>query len=127
MNPFVICAFAVASAVIISVVRQLRPELSNLAVAASGILIFVYILEGLSPFIEFVKSTAYSTGVEGYFSVMLKALAISLCCKMSSDICRDCGENALASRVELAGKASIVIISMPIIQQLLLIAKDMLG
>ncbi len=127
MNPFAVCAFAVAAVGIIAVVRQLRPELSNLAVAAAGVLIFVYILEGIAPFIEFVKTTAADAGVEGYFSIMLKALAISLCCKMSADICRDCGENSLASRVELAGKASIVIISLPVIQQLLSIAKDMLG
>jgi stage III sporulation protein AD len=46
---------------------------------------------------------------------------------MSAEICRDCGENTLASRVELAGKAGIVLISLPIIQQLFEIAEDMLG
>lgn len=127
MNPFTVCAFAVTSLGIIAVVRQFRPELSNLAVAAAGILIFVYVLQGIAPFVQFVKTTAEDAGVEGYFEIMLKALAISLCCKMSADICRDCGEGTLASRVELAGKASIVIISLPVIQQLLSIAKDMLG
>lgn len=126
MNPFAVCAFAVAAAGIIAVIKQLRPELSNLAVAAAGVLVFVYITEGILPFIEFIKSVAAETGVESYFTLMLKALAVSLCCKMSADICRDCGETTLASRVELAGKAGIVIISLPIVQQLLGIAKDML-
>ena len=38
-----------------------------------------------------------------------------------------CGENSLASRIELAGKVSIVLISLPVVQQLLDIAKDMMG
>ena len=111
---------------IIAVVKQLRPELSSLAIAAAGVLIFVYIIEGITPFIEFIRVSAAETGVESYFTLMLKALAVSMCCKMSADICRDCGESTLASRVELAGKAGIVIISLPVVQQLLTLAKDML-
>lgn len=126
MNPFGVCAFAIGAAVIISVVKQLRPELSGIAVAVAGVLIFIYVLEGIAPFIEFIRSAAAETGVESYFTLMLKALAVSMCCKMSADICRDCGEATLASRVELAGKAGIVIISLPVVQQLLEIAKDML-
>ena len=57
---------------------------------------------------------------------MLKALAISFCCRMSAEICRDCGEASLASRVEAAGKAGIVLLSLPIVKQLLEIAKDMM-
>ena len=45
--------------------------------------------------------------------------------KEISDICRDSGETALASKVELAGKLSIVIISLPLVKQLLEFAKDM--
>ncbi len=127
MNPFTICAFAVIAVGLIATVRQLRPELASLAVAAAGVLIFVYIIEGLVPFVEFIKGAAASTGAESYFTLMLKALAVSLCCRMSADICRDCGENSLASRVELAGKAGIVIISLPVVQQLFEISKDLLG
>jgi len=127
MNPFAVCAFALGAVMIIAVVKQLSPQLSSLAVAATGILVFVYIIQGLIPFVDFIKTTAIQTGVESYFSLMLKALAVSLCCRMSAEICRDCGENSLASRVELAGKVSIVIISLPVVKQLLLMAKDMLG
>ena len=127
MNPFTVCAFALISVGMIAAVRQLRPELASLAVAAAATLIFAYVVEGLIPFIEFIKGAAASTGAESYFTLMLKALAVSLCCRMSADICRDCGENTLALRVELAGKVGIVIISLPVVSQLFAIAKDLLG
>ncbi len=127
MNPFAVCAFAVAAVGLITVIRQLRPEMASVAAAITGVLIFAYILEGLIPFIEFVKSASVQTHTEGYFTLMLKALAISFCCKMSSEICKDCSENTLASRIETAGKAGIVIISLPVLQQLFEIAKDMMG
>ncbi|MBR2901553.1 MAG: stage III sporulation protein AD [Clostridia bacterium] len=127
MNVYAVCGFAVASACIIALLRQIRPELATISVALVGVLIFIYLLNGLSPFVAFLKNTAMETGNGGYFALMLKSLAISLCCRVSADVCRDCGESSLASRVELAGKVSIVIISIPVVEQLFGIAKDMLG
>lgn len=126
MSPFAVCAFAVLAVLAVSAVKRLNPELASVAVAVAGTVIFVYIAESLVPFVRFIKSSAESVGTEGYFSLMLKALAISLCCKMSADICRDCGESLLASRVELAGKVGIVLLSLPIVTNLLEIAKDLI-
>ncbi len=127
MNPFIACAVAVAAAIIISVLRRFSPEMSAIAVAVAGVTLLIYIIKGLLPFVDFINAAATESGTEPYFALMLKALAISLCSKISADICRDCGENTLASRVELAGKAGIVIISLPVIQQLIELSKDMLG
>ena len=127
MSPFVVCAVCVFCCCAIAVLRQLRPEIASIAVAVTGVLIFGYVVEGLAPFLKFVKSIAAETGVESYFALMLKSLAVSLCCRMTAETCRDCGENSLASRVELAGKVGIVLISVPIVTELFEIAKDMLG
>lgn len=126
MSIFTVCGFAVVSACAIAVIRQLRPELASIAAAVAGVLICAYVVETVAPLISFIKGIASEHGVESYFTLMLKALAISFCCKTASEICRDCGESGLASRVELAGKAGIVLISLPIIVKLLEIAEDML-
>ena len=125
MNPFVVCAFGLAATGAIVVLRHTKSELASIASAVAGGLIFIYIFNGISPFLDFIKNTAESCGVSSYFALMLKALSISICCRVSADICRDSGETALASKVELAGKLSIVIISLPLVKQLLEIAKDM--
>lgn len=127
MNIITVCGFAIVSGCLIAIIKNLRPELATLASAVAGILIAVYAVESLLPFISFVREVAANRGVESYFTLMLKALAISFCCKISSELCRDCGDSTLASRVELAGKVGIVLISLPIIQQLFEIAEDMLG
>lgn len=127
MNIIAVCGFAVVSACIISAIRYLKPEMASIASAVAGGIIIVYAVTTVAPFISFVRGIAQQQGVESYFTLMLKATAISFCCKMSAEICVDCGENMLASRVELAGKAGIVLISLPIIQQLFDIARDMLS
>ncbi|MBQ4317379.1 MAG: hypothetical protein IJC20_03930 [Clostridia bacterium] len=127
MNIIAVCGFAVITSCIIAAIRNLRPELAGIAAAVAGVLIMAYAVETVVPLVTFVKDVAAERGVESYFTLMLKALVVSFCCRMSAEICRDCGENTLASRVELAGKVGIVLISLPIVKQLFEIAKDMLG
>ena len=127
MNIVTVCAFGIVSACVIGLVRVLRPELATLAAAVAGGVVLTYVISAVAPFVSFIKGIASECGVQSYFALMLKALAISFCCKTASEICRDCGENSLASRIELAGKVSIVLISLPVVQQLLDIAKDMMG
>ncbi len=126
MNVFTVCAFAIATGIVLSVLKTLKPEMATLGSIVAGVLIIVYILEGLTPIIEFIKNCLYETNTESYFTLMVKSLAISFCCKTSAEICRDCKENTLASRVELAGKIGIVIVSLPAVAQLLEMAKDMM-
>lgn len=127
MNVVAICGFAVVSALAVALLRQLRSEIASVASAVLGICIFIAVVKTLSPFVEYVKEIASGQGVEGFFLIMLKALAVSVVCRMSSEICRDCGEAGLGAKVELIGKAGIVLLSLPIIKQLLDVAKDMLG
>ncbi|MBO5913972.1 MAG: hypothetical protein J6Q72_01360 [Clostridia bacterium] len=126
MSLLSLCGFGIASALAVAIIRRFRPELAETAVAVSAVLIFVYVAESVAPFVSLVKSIAEDSGASGYFALMLKALAISLCCRLSSDICRDCGEASLGSHIELAGKAGIVLTSLPVIQQIFEIAKDLL-
>ena len=41
-------------------------------------------------------------------------------------ICRDCGENAIASKVELVGKCAILLLTLPMLKVLLELAKEMM-
>ncbi|MBR5859492.1 MAG: hypothetical protein IKZ05_06165 [Clostridia bacterium] len=126
MNILAVCGFGIASAIAVAIIRRLRPELAEPASAVSAVILFVYVIKTVAPFVSLVRDIAEDVGVTDYFALMLKALAISLCCRLSSEICRSCGEAAIGAYIELAGKAGIVLVTLPVIQQLLEIAKDML-
>lgn len=127
MDILTVCAFSLVSLCVVVLVRQLRQELVPLTVAAIGVIMLGYLLLSLKPVLSFVSDTAERSGLGGYFTVLVKALAIALSCQICAEICRDCGENSLASKVELAGKIGIIILSLPILQQLLTMAKEMLA
>lgn len=127
MDTLTVCAFSLVSLCVVVLVRQLRQELVPLTVAAIGIIMLGYLLVCLSPVLSFIGDTAEQSGLGGYFTVLVKALAIALSCQVCAEICRDCGESSLASKVELAGKIGIIILSLPVLQQLLTMAKEMLA
>ena len=55
---------------------------------------------------------------EGYARILLKALAVCYITQLAADCCRDAGESAIASKIELAGKAAIVAVSLPVFTEL---------
>ena len=49
-------------------------------------------------------------------SVVLKATGVAILCRLASDVCRDAGESALASAVEVCGSVTVLCIALPLIK-----------
>ena len=47
---------------------------------------------------------------------MFKSAGICLLCSVSAEICRDCNEASLASKIEFAGKCTILTYCLPLIK-----------
>ena len=54
-----------------------------------------------------------------YFPVLLKILAIAYLTDLISQVCRDAGENGIASKTEMAGKIFILYVSLPVFTSIL--------
>ena len=61
-----------------------------------------------------------------YLTVLFKALGICYVVQLASDYCKDCGENALASQVTLAGKLAMLSVSLPLFKAFVEIVKALL-
>ena len=56
-----------------------------------------------------------------YFTVMLKMLGLCITAQIAENICKDCGESALASTVETAAKCAILLVALPVAKELVTI------
>lgn len=119
MNILSVCGFLLCALCINLFLHRLRPEFAPLTIAASGLLLAVYFLQEIASSLTALSSYAQSLGLSAHLELLLKALAIALACQMTSALCRDCGESALAEKAELAGKVAIFSLSVPLITQLL--------
>lgn len=88
-------------------------KLAAAAAVMSAIIIFV------SPIAETIRNIYSRAGAdEEYLTVLFKALGICYITQFACDICKDSGENALATQAELAGKISLMVIALPLFESL---------
>ncbi len=61
------------------------------------------------------------------FTLVIKALGLCYLTNFASDICRDFGQSSLAGKIELAGKLSVVGLSLPLIEEILTAVTELIG
>ena len=104
---------------LIVIIKSLRPEYSYLVRLAAVSIVFLSAIVAFDSVSSYIQSLSDFNNVDAlYVKTALKITAVCIVCKIVSDICKDCGESALASQTELFGRATVLIISFPIIKNL---------
>ncbi len=55
----------------------------------------------------------------GYLAILIKMIGITYVAEFSSNLCKDAGYQTVAGQIEMFGKLSILVISMPVLLVLL--------
>lgn len=123
-----IAGLGILSAVLCVIVRQYKPDAALGISLACGVLIMTAVVTMLAPSVAAISELAAAAGLDGgYAQVLLKALAVCYLTQLASDSCRDAGESAIASKIELAGKAAIAVISLPVFTELAQLVTDLIN
>ena len=121
-------AAGLVGTVLALILGQYRPEFRMLVTAAVTLLLMAMVLEQLSPVLEQLRSTMELTGLTGdYVTILFKAVGICLLTQLAGDVCRDSGESSIASKIELAGRTAILLTAMPLIQEVLAWAWELMN
>ncbi len=119
MDFLTICGFGVLAVVLCVIVRQMKPDSALGISIAAGIVILAAVLSAVAPSIAVISELSEKTGINGdLVKILLKALAICYITTLCADCARDAGESALGSKLELAGRAAIAVISLPVFTNL---------
>lgn len=108
-------------AIILAVIlKQYRPEFAMYISIVSGLLILTIIFGKISGIIELLKNLANKTTINNQFLILLiKITGIAILTEFAVSICKDSGESAIASKVDLGGKVIVMSMSIPIMASLL--------
>ena len=105
---------------IIVLLRQYKPEFTIHISIIAGIIILGFVIFKLSSIIELIQSLSNKLGVNAkFFSILIKITGIAYLAEFAVNICKDSGESATASKVEIASKILIISMSIPILATLL--------
>lgn len=120
--------FAMISALICLLLRQYRPEIAAGAAVLSGVMLLAGVLGVLNPVTETLRELTAKAGIsDGYLQAILKALGICYVAQFASDACRDAGQTAIAGKVELAAKAAVIVLALPMFIEAAETAVGLLG
>lgn len=110
---------------VIVLLKELKPEFALLLKFATLLLLGFLAFTGIGNAISEIFSLGESVSIDNaLLKILLKALGLCLVAQIASDICKDCGESALSTGIELAGKLSIVIMALPVAAQLIEISLE---
>lgn len=128
MNIAGIAGVGIIGAILSLVLKQYRPEFALPVSVLTGAFIFLAVLSGISPVVRLIEGIAERFGTELiYLGVLMKALAICYITQIAADSCKDAGESAIAGKVEIAGKIAILIISVPMFEELIGVVTELIG
>ena len=117
---FKISAVVLIGAVFALTIKASRPEISFLlSLSVSLAVLFMIIKAFYTPAKSLVNIYKSSVGNSSTITVVVKAIVISYITEFCGDTCRDYGFSALAQKVELAGKCSILVLSIPLLSSIL--------
>ena len=100
--------------------KQEKTEYSIYLCLALGVVIFLSILDEMKVLVNALQSISESISINvSYIATLIKMLGITYLSEFSTGICKDAGCQALAMQIEVFGKVSIFVLSLPILLALL--------
>lgn len=116
MEIWQIVGLALIVTVLSVVIKQIRPEIALQLSILAGAVIFILILNKIKVIVDLLQNLADQANISSYYLlIVLKIVGVAYLAEFGSQICRDAGESALATKIELAAKVGVIILAIPII------------
>lgn len=120
MDIIKIVGIGIVAVIIITIIKQYKPEFAIYVSIIAGIIIFFMVFDGLSGIINLINTLTANANINSEFiKILLKITGIAFLAEFAIQICNDLGESALANKVDLGGKLIIISLSIPILSSLI--------
>lgn len=107
---------AIVSTILCLVIKKERPEIAMFIAILAGISILLSVIFKLNFIIESIQNLALKANIPTmYISLIIKLIGIAYLMEFAIQLCKDCGENNIASKLEFGGKIIVMSMSFPIL------------
>ncbi|MBE7074441.1 MAG: stage III sporulation protein AD [Clostridiales bacterium] len=102
------------------IIKPLKPELAIFVSLVGSCIILLACIDGLMEVITTMTTFVEKTGISSeLFSCVLKIIGIGYITEFGANICINSGNTAIADMLSLAGKVTILVLSLPIVTNLM--------
>ncbi len=107
--------------------RHNQPEAALGIGLIAGVVVLWKVLGRVVPLIESVRSMLEGAALSSvYVGILFRALGVCLLTQLAADTCRDAGETALATKAEFVGKILLMVLSMPLFEEIIHLAQSLM-
>jgi len=117
MDIFKLSLLALGALLAVLSVKGAKSDYAPVMRTACAVVFCVFFIDTLLPVISFLHGK--KEGAPSCGSVLYKSVLIGLVSSVTCEICRDAGEPALASKVEMCAKAMLLVLALPLFEELL--------
>lgn len=98
--------------------KDVKKEFSIYAVIIGTSIILFLSMDVLKEIINFIEGLTKNVNGE-FIKILLKMTGIALLTEYAVSLCKDSGENAIATKIDLGGKIILISLSIPVISSTL--------
>lgn len=114
-----IAGLGVVAAILSITLRKDKPEMAMLLGVGAGAILLIAFLSMLSPVMDFLKDLAARAELQSeHLNLLFKVVGVAYIAEFASQVCKDAGEGAIASKIEMGGKLVILVLCLPIMGSL---------
>ena len=120
MDILKIAVLVIAGMLLGILLKDQKKEYELFVTLGVSLCIFYFIMSKLELVLSVInRMQEYVRLDAGYIAILIKMIGITYVAEFSSNLCKDAGYQAVAGQIEMFGKLSILVISMPVLLVLL--------
>lgn len=128
MNMVQVGLIGIAGVILALQIKKEKAEIGIYLCIATSLLIFFAMFQHIETLIKMVREVEGMLNMDvAYIGTLMKMIGITYLAEFSSGICKDAGYQTIAAQVEMFGKLTILVLSLPILLTLLKTIQEFLG
>ncbi|MFP4698409.1 MAG: stage III sporulation protein AD [Eubacteriales bacterium] len=116
MNIIQIAIIGIVSVLLALQFKSRNQEYGVYISLVAAIIIFYFAVDKLEVILTTISKIYEHLSISNiYINILLKIVGIAYIAEFGSQLCKDAGYSAIASQIEIVGKLSILVVSLPIL------------
>ena len=119
MEVIKIVGVSIFAVIMIIILKNYRPEMALVLSIITGIGIMLYAISKMSSVINVLNDLVSKSGVNtDFLLIIIKVIGFAYIVEFGKNVCIDAGQSSIATKLEMAGKVVIVVLTIPLISSL---------
>ncbi|NLG04576.1 MAG: stage III sporulation protein AD, partial [Clostridia bacterium] len=117
MELFMICTISILGTVLALHLKTQRPEYSAYIAIITALIILVAVISRLSEVYKSFSAFQLKILNRSTISILIKIISLTYLADFASNVCKDAGYSGISGQIDVFGKLTVLVLSLPILEE----------